>query len=182
MINHTEFKETDPLFFIADTHLNHSNIIKYTNRPFKNSKEMDECIINNWNQVVPKDGYVFHLGDFSFGYVKRYYEALNGTIFFIKGNHDKEKDIVYTTAFDGVDVYKKIRVDKQEIILFHYPIYSWDKKLHGSWHLYGHVHDKTLGVDIGINAVNVSVEQTNYKPISFEQLKLLIKLRSENAV
>lgn len=39
-------------FFIADTHFNHSNIIKYCNRPFISSEDQTSKLIENWNSVV----------------------------------------------------------------------------------------------------------------------------------
>lgn len=53
--------------FIADTHFNHENIIKYCDRPFSNTKEMNEYIIQKWNSVAKEDDVVYHLGDVGFG-------------------------------------------------------------------------------------------------------------------
>ena len=49
---------------------------------------MDEALINNWNAKVPKDGIVYHLGDFAWGsinYWKKIREQLNGEIILIYG-------------------------------------------------------------------------------------------------
>ena len=51
------------IYFIADTHFNHANIIKYCNRPFKNTDEMNKYIIRKWNSVVKERDTVYHLGD-----------------------------------------------------------------------------------------------------------------------
>ena len=44
------------IYFIADTHFNHRNIIEYCNRPFKDTNEMNEYIIQKWNSVVKEEG------------------------------------------------------------------------------------------------------------------------------
>lgn len=55
------------VFFTSDTHFNHTNIIRFCNRPFKDVAHMNETIIANWNSVVGPDDIIFHLGDFLFG-------------------------------------------------------------------------------------------------------------------
>lgn len=40
------------VYFTSDTHFNHTNIISFCQRPFKNVDEMNERIIANWNEVV----------------------------------------------------------------------------------------------------------------------------------
>lgn len=52
-------------FVTSDVHFGHNNIIKYCNRPFQNSDEMDITIINNWNKIVNPDDEVYILGDFA---------------------------------------------------------------------------------------------------------------------
>ena len=66
------------IWFTADTHFGHSNIIKYSNRPFDNADEMDEALIANWNKRVRPGDIVYHLGDFSF---KKGRDAIEGYIF-----------------------------------------------------------------------------------------------------
>lgn len=42
------------IFYIADTHFNHSNIVGFDNRPFSSVEEMNETLIHNWNSVVKR--------------------------------------------------------------------------------------------------------------------------------
>lgn len=75
------------IYFIPDTHFCHSNIIKYCDRPFKDVKEMNETIINNWNNIVTNEDIVYHLGDFCLSTddeIKNIFNRLNGTIILIR--------------------------------------------------------------------------------------------------
>ena len=51
------------VFFIADTHFGHANVIKFCARPFASVEEMDETLIENWNAKVKGCDTVFVLGD-----------------------------------------------------------------------------------------------------------------------
>lgn len=174
------------LFFTSDTHFFHNNIItKIGLRPqFKNYVDMNEHLIQCWNDKVHEDDTVYHLGDFSFqapstDEVINLRKRLNGKIVLITGNH--EKDAIYankkTKLFEFVTPYYELRIDPNYgtnlIVLFHYSIREWNKSYHGSWHLYGHSHysldeqDGTIGksFDIGIdNPV------CNYSPLSLQEV------------
>ena len=85
-----QFSRKDRIFFTADTHWGHRNIIRYCQRPFVDVEEMNEALITNWNNTVGKDDIVFHLGDFAMGGSAewcRLLERLNGRIYLILGNH-----------------------------------------------------------------------------------------------
>ena len=73
------------IFFTSDLHLGHANIIRLCDRPFSNVEEMDETIINNWNEHVHKDDTVYVLGDFTMikdvAIVENYINQLNGKIY-----------------------------------------------------------------------------------------------------
>ena len=80
------------------SYFKHGNIIKYCNRPFESSSDMNNALVSNWNKVVAPNDIVFHLGDFCFGdrkTWKSFCSKLNGTKYLIQGNHDRENEIYY---------------------------------------------------------------------------------------
>ena len=81
------------IYFTSDTHFQHTNIIKYCNRPFKDVDEMNERLINNWNSIVSNDDTIYHPGDFCLSNDKEIiniFKRLNDNKILICGNHDRK--------------------------------------------------------------------------------------------
>lgn len=55
----------DQVFIIADQHFGHEGIIRHCNRPLSRAEEMDEALVERWNDIVSEKGIVNHLGDFT---------------------------------------------------------------------------------------------------------------------
>ena len=54
------------IYFTADTHFGHENVIRFCGRPYTTAAEMDEALIENWNSRVKGNDTVFILGDLFF--------------------------------------------------------------------------------------------------------------------
>ena len=185
-MSHQYYQDSSKIFFISDTHFGHENIIKYCNRPFKNTLEMREELILRWNKKVPPDATVFHMGDFAFAdkmEVADILNRLNGRIILIRGNHDAEhkKDrFQWLHLFEEVHNLLTITIlDKnRKITLCHYPLMVWDGNMHGSWMLHGHCHGTLRGakgkiLDVGIDC------HPRYEPYSYAEVNKLMDMRSE---
>jgi calcineurin-like phosphoesterase family protein len=103
----------------------------------------------------------------------KFIDRLNGNKSLILGNHDNNirkstrfgeitqlKDFSYGNKANGINIH---------IVLCHYPMLSWNRRIHGSWHLFGHVHGRNPGVgrshDVGIdNPVNM------WRPLNLYQV------------
>ncbi len=175
--------DANDVYFTSDTHFSHYNIMKYTSRPFNTTHEMNEAMIENWNKVVPANGIVFHLGDFAWKQVetwKEIREKLNGKIHLIYGNHDEKLLKQIKDLFEEITNYKEINIDDldstysnglQNIVLFHYPIRSWNRMFHGSFHLSGHCHPKTQQANEHEAWMDVGVDANDFTPVSYQQVK-----------
>lgn len=186
------------IFFTSDTHFWHDNIIKFCNRPFDSIEEMNDTIIENWNRVVDKNDIVFHLGDFCFCGVDKFkelIEKLNGRIYLILGNHDwKRINNWYTSEFEGVYQQLAIKINGKKIYLNHFPFLCYAGTYYRAedtvWQLFGHVHSSEQnknGLDnsrlsmLFPTQYDVGVDNNNYTPVSFEQVKNIIERQMELA-
>lgn len=159
------------IWFTADTHFGHENIINICNRPFQDAWQMDCELIRRWNILVDKNDTVYHLGDFVWknSRVEEILGQLNGNIRFLQGNHDHKK---FHKKVTHEGDYKTLKIEDQFIVLCHYPILSWDRMFHGSWHLFGHVHGSK---NPGGKSLDVGVDNWAYAPISFNEIKQKLK-------
>ena len=168
-------------FFTADLHLGHYNIIRYCNRPFSSVYEMDEAIIENWNDVVSPRDSVYVLGDFAYRTstiydVNKYFGRLAGNKLLILGNHDKGH--VRHLPWGWVkDVYLLKGLNDYGIWLSHYAHRTWPHSFRGSWHLYGHSHDNLppygLSFDVGIDS-------HDYQLVPLEDIQTKMKALKED--
>lgn len=180
------------LFFTADQHYNHRNIIQYCSRPFHDLVEMNEALVQRHNAVVSKDDTVVHLGDIAWdgpGWVRR----LNGKHFLVPGNHDTchpchkryAREVRWyckegLTVLD-VQFVQELGLGFPPVLLCHFPFYG---DMHASEErykafrptalplparllLHGHVHTawKRRGI-----CINVGVDVWDYAPVSVDQL------------
>jgi len=169
-------------FLISDTHFGHSNILTFKRdngtplRDFPDIYYHDEHLIQQWNKTVSPLDKVYHLGDVGFKSFSRLgptLERLNGTKVLIKGNHDGFKLSQYAQYFK--DIRGSHQLDK--FILTHIPIHPqslsrWKANIHG--HLHANVVQERihgLGLVDDTRYVNVAVEQINYTPIDFEEIR-----------
>lgn len=179
-------------FFTSDTHFGHENIIRYCNRPFATTEEMNKALIHNWNKVVKPEDTVFHLGDFAIGGSAVWNDmlsALNGKIYLIKGNHDiKNLRTGYIDKFEGIYSQLYIDIGGQSIYLNHFPFLTFGGVYRDNpvWQLFGHVHSgpgNTTGQDndrlkyLLPSQYDVGVDNNNYTPISFREVEKIILKR-----
>ena len=190
------------VWFTADPHFGHANIVKYCQRPFLNEAERqksaedprgnwkvsresidrhDETLLQNINSRVQPNDQLWILGDFCLGKfdeAKRFVDRIAcKNLKFIWGNHDHPS---IEPLFQRTEHQAMIKIQGQNIFLNHYPMRTWDKRFHGSWSLYGHVHDRLTKIDQQESSLltkDVGVDACDYYPISFDQLQTYMRPR-----
>jgi len=192
------------VWFTADTHFGHGNIIKYCQRPFLSPEEFaatrddprskirispetvkrhDNSLLESINSLVAPDDVLWILGDYCWGGLAdamRYRNRIRcRTVNLVWGNHDQSE---IAPAFNDCMDQGMIEVEGQPIWLNHYPMRSWDRAFHGSWHFYGHVHGRLEREDAQKPAMltkDVGVDACDYRPWSFAELKAYMAPRRE---
>ena len=182
------------IFFTSDLHLDHGNIIKYCNRPFTDPLSMTEQLILNWNNQVSTDDCVFVLGDFLWNKdidrLNSVTNRLNGKKVLIKGNHDYFEDQDYLNCgFSKVSNLLEVEINNNLFVLCHYQMMHWNKSHHGSFHLYGHQHDKKQYMSnhlvykqLGMSErkMNICMDSNNYHLYSLNDIINTLKDRPTN--
>lgn len=179
-------------YFTADWHLDHDNIIKFCNRPFKTTEEMGVKIIREVNAVVGPQDRLWHLGDVTGGRSDNLERWLSQLVcqrrFLFPGNHDKNLRAL-SKYFQLLEVpygYYEYNSGDYRIILHHHCMRVWPHAHHGAGHLYGHSHGKLSQMATsdgrGAMAFDVGVDGWDFKPLSLTQVKAEFKSLSSRLV
>lgn len=169
------------IFFTSDHHFGHKGIIKHAKRPFESVDEMNEIMIQKWNEKIRKNDTVYHLGDIGLmvsSKLVEILERLNGKIHLIKGNHD-DLNRNCKDRFEWIKDYHELKLpdpnsaNNQLVVMMHYPLLTWKGKYSGSIHLYGHSHGKLTNFNRK-TALDVGVDCHNFYPISYEEVRAIL--------
>lgn len=132
--------------YISDTHFGHDNVITFDGRPFKSIEEMDQKIIENWNDRTEKNDSVYILGDFCWKKEPVWLsilDQLNGSKFLIKGNHDNlNMSATLKSKFAWIGDYREVKDSGFRLCLSHFPMPFYKRNMDPDvYMLYGHVHN-----------------------------------------
>lgn len=167
------------IYFTADLHFYHDNIIKHANRPFRDYREMNDVLVRNWNHLVKSQDKVYILGDVTMkgpAFATEILSGLKGRKYLIRGNHDSFVDNreFDSSVFEWVKDYYELAYQKQKFILFHYPIAEWNGYFRDAIQLHGHQHNHAdynfNNLEKGIRRFDVGVDANYMKPVSVEEI------------
>lgn len=169
-------------WLISDTHFGHANLLTFKDgagmhvRPgFKDVEEMDETLIQRWNEVVKDGDHVYHLGDVSFVKGPRLdaiMSRLKGKKRLLLGNHDQIKDQSLFKYFPKIGLWRHFSDHK--FICSHIPLPLDQFRYKCVLNVHGHIHEKA---DPSVHHMNVSVEVTDYRPVHVDEVLKVIEER-----
>lgn len=182
----------DEVVFVSDTHYGHQSIIRFCERPFSNVQKMDAVMWRAMQEADAEGKAIVHLGDVMFRVTNtgRFHLQGKERHICVIGNHDKQSliDTVYPKMFATIvgkrSTWKThtaiIEIDGITCLLSHEPqidLQGGEYNLHGHHHSNMHQHrNPFLEYDYiwdNKQYINLSVELTNYRPISFQEALLL---------
>jgi calcineurin-like phosphoesterase family protein len=163
------------VFLVSDTHFGHAGVCRFTEsdgvtkiRPWTDPAEMDEEMVKRWNDTVRPTDKVYHLGDVVINRKALPTMArLNGDKVLIRGNHDIFPDDEYRKYFRELRAYHVMN----GMILSHIPLHPESLGRFGV-NIHGHLHSGRVMSDGAVDTRYhcVCVEQTDFKPILFEEV------------
>jgi calcineurin-like phosphoesterase family protein len=175
--------EPENTWVVSDTHFGHDNIVGFCFRP----EDHEQVMIAEWRKHVPDDATVLHLGDLAYRGNARFKhliakELTGARKLLIMGNHDKQRYSFYRAS--GFALARPFKIEYApvpgafwDVSFSHYP---WNPQTDGPMQphdlrIHGHIHNNGYSRDAYVpflaGHINVSVEQTKYRPVN---LKLLL--------
>jgi len=172
------------IWVVSDTHYNHANILKFTDsktgrriRPeFDTVEQMNECLLDHWNERVKPGDRVYHLGDVFMGSKEEFQKVwpkFNGSKRLIVGNHDDIKFLSSGGFFQKVYMWRMF--PEFGLLMSHVPLHRSSllrgnpEDLNEMTNVHGHIHQHASPEGSYINAC---VEWHDYYPVNIEDLRI----------
>ena len=167
--------KTPKIFFTADLHLGHKNILTLAGRRFDSIEEHDMAIYEAINDTVSTADHLYVLGDIGF------HKDLNGlrsallkincrNIHVIKGNHDNLQHLAklkQENVIADVKEMQTVQYDDKSIFCCHYPLREWPGFWRGHYAAYGHVHATLPSYE---KSMDVGIDSIGLNPVEFNEL------------
>jgi len=127
-------------YLIADLHLGHKGIIKFSRTEFETLDQHHAAIVERWNSVVCPNDKILILGDLAFTIPElEILHDLKGSKILVMGNHDLNSASRYLKYVDDIGGAVNCTIGDKRLIFTHIPIHPncmrWDLNIHG--HLHG---------------------------------------------
>lgn len=184
------------VWFTADLHFGHANIIDYSGRPFADVAAMNDALVERWNDTVAADDTVWVLGDVALGRIEEsltHVSHLAGHKGLLAGNHDRcwighgRRAEGWTERYlrAGFDEVRQgetmLTIAGTDVLACHFPYrgdsHDQDRYVEhrpadrGRWLLHGHVHERWRQRG---RMINVGVDAWDYRPVSTAALAAAI--------
>jgi len=173
------------IYFGADLHLEHRNILNFCDRPYETVKQMTEHLLCDFEETVEPGDIVYLLGDIQFcshlDHIDRLTGIRNVDVHLIIGNHDSNK-VQKHPGWATVSHYKDLKIDGKKVVLSHFPFECWYGREHGNYHFHGHTHNNAShSLNFLPNRLDVGYDKTRKVLVTFDEaLDLMRKDRNFN--
>jgi calcineurin-like phosphoesterase family protein len=169
-------------WLVSDTHFGHDNIVGFCLRP----EDHEQAMIAEWRKEVPDTATVLHLGDLNYGKNARFKNLIARELtgerkLLIQGNHDHQRFSFYKAS--GFSLVRPFSIKYPSRLVLPHPDFYRISFSHYPWNpdedgvqspydirIHGHIHNNGYTRDAYVpflrNHINLSVEQTHYKPVN----------------
>ena len=166
-------------WIISDTHFCHAEILdtgqgEKNFRSFDDVHQMNQCIMDNWNDTVSPGDTVYHLGDVFVGdndwFIDNFAKLSNNiNVHLILGNRDDPEFMISTGFFDSISIW--IKSHERKLIMSHAPlsrmVFSNKPGKPDKMNVHGHIHVKKSPKG---NYFNACVENHDYCPVNIDSI------------
>lgn len=167
-------KNQGKIYFWSDQHFNHNNIIRFSDRPFHTTIEMNEYMYSQYFEIIKPEDLVVFGGDIAFGDIeetKQRLKQLPGQKILVLGNHDFDKNNPVLREYHCFDatvmafVYQEVFENKIcNVLVTHYPL-DLSYLPENTINVHGHIHVHLAGE----RRINMAVEHTKYAPMLLKE-------------